>query len=61
MVLWFLPLAGCVEPFEVDPEIIGTSSLEGTLIVQANINAQFLLPHLLYCDGNGAMRFTGVE
>ena len=37
MVLWFLPLAGCVEPFEVDPEIIGTSSLEGTLIVQANI------------------------
>lgn len=32
-----LLVQGCVEPFEVDPEIISTSSLEGTLIVEANI------------------------
>ena len=33
----FLSFYGCVEPFDVGPEIIESSSLEGTLIIQANI------------------------
>ena len=35
--LLFLPIFGCVEPFDVGPELETDNSLEGTLIVEATI------------------------